>query len=396
MPSCTNNSTISGILVNAEEATSGKRLVFKQNVAQQWESGITAGDVIRYDVDDKTFAKSVANPYYNGSLDLSLPEVIGIVEKIEQETDGITYATIVTHGLMKYPNLNSIIAGISATSGQYGGTDIFFLSPTIPGGITFEIEDGKRYIAKPILQVCPTSDTNGYYNSIVVNYLGYETAESEAYSLVTSETSVGELRTIPQDAQLPSGWIDASENQYLSISEYPSAYAIYGTKYGALEKLTINASGFISSLVGKSIRPLVSNKGLGEFAEIIETDVLNNTITIKHTSNSSFWKTGYGLYEISQTVSGINRLFVQNGTVTHFKTPIVQTNLTVNTENSIQQYKTIIRIRPDNRASYLPTNVTFNNIEITGTLGTQNIVDIDSKIIELQTRIQVLENKLGI
>jgi hypothetical protein len=182
----------------------------------------------------------------------------------------------------------------------------------------------------------------------------------------------------------------------LSISEYPSAYSIYGTSYGALEKLTLNFSGFINNLIGKSIRPLVSNKGVGQFAEVIEADSTNNTVTIKHTTGSNFWKTGYSVYEISETISGITKLFVQSGTITHFKTPTIETNLTVNTEKSIQQYKTILRVKPDNRASYLPTNVSFNNIEITGTLGTANIVDIDAKLIELQTRIQVLENKLGI
>lgn len=397
MPSCTNNSTISGILVSTDEAINGKRLAFKQDISINWESGISAGDVIRFDVDNKTFSKSIANPYHNGSLDLSLAEVVGIVEKIEQES-GVTYATVITHGLMNYPNLDAIISGISSSSGEFGGTDVFFLSPTVLGGITFEIENGNRYIAKPILQVCPTTEG---YNSIVINYLGYETGESASAALVTSETQVGELRLIPTDSVIPEGWVDASSGEFLPINEYASAYAIFSTKYGAKEKIYVNTdSSFVSSLLNKNIRPLRSGKvvGNGTFSTVTEVDTVNNTITVQHVgiSDKTFWQNPNYIYEISQNISGTNKLQTVNGEITHFKLPKIDTNVTVNTEQEFNKYRTIIRVKPDSRVSYLPTSIKFNDITVTGTLGTENINDIDSKILELQTRIQVLENKFGI
>lgn len=397
MPSCTNNSTISGIILGSEEAINGKRLAFKQDTSVSWNSGITAGDVIRYDVITKEFSKSVANPYHNGGFDLSLAEVVGIVEKIEQ-TSGTTYATVVTHGLMNYPSLLEIIAGISSSSGQAGGTDVLFLSPTAPGGITFEVEEGQRYIAKPILQVCPTSD--GTYNSIVINYLGYETGENQAASLVTSESNVGELKLIPSDVITPIGWIETSDNQYLPVKDYPSAYQLYGTSYGAKEKLTLNAtSSYVSSLLNKQIRPIFDNinpnKGYGSFMKVVEVFPLDNQIIIEHTSGSSLWNNNTK-YEISENIGGTNKIYVTTGEVVQFKTPKVETNISVSTEKSIQKYKTIVRVNPDTRVSYLPTSIKFNDIEVSGTLGTENIADVDAKLIDLENRIAALENILGI
>ena len=154
MPSCTNNSIISGIIVGSVDSISGRRLSFQQQTDTNWDPTIVAGNVIRYDVDAGIFTQSIANPNYLDPADLSLAEVVGIVESISL-TEGITYATVVTHGLINYPNLMSTIAGISATEGGAGGTDIFFLSPNVLGGITYGLIEQNGYIVKPVLQVCP-------------------------------------------------------------------------------------------------------------------------------------------------------------------------------------------------------------------------------------------------
>ena len=175
--SCTNNSVISAVFGgSAGDATSGRRLSFTMGVtATTWDETIVAGDVIRYDVDQSKYVKSVADPLYYESLDLSNAEVVGIVESISQ-TSGVTYATVVTHGLMNYPGLQ-----IDGSLGGAGGTDIYFLSPTTPGGITFSIEEQRGHIVKPVLQVSPVTGT--IYNSIVINYLGYESSETETSTL---------------------------------------------------------------------------------------------------------------------------------------------------------------------------------------------------------------------
>ena len=82
MPSCTNNSIISGIIVGSVDSISGRRLSFQQQTDTNWDPTIVAGNVIRYDVDAGIFTQSIANPNYLDLDDLSLAEVVGIVESI--------------------------------------------------------------------------------------------------------------------------------------------------------------------------------------------------------------------------------------------------------------------------------------------------------------------------
>lgn len=402
MPSCTNNSTITGVILNTEDVVSGRRLSFKQDTSKNWNSGISAGDVIRFDVDQTQYTKSIANPNYGGSFDLSNAEVVGIVEEISQDISGVTYATIVTHGLMNYPGLLTIVSGISASAGGDGGTDVFFLNPETPGGITFEVQPGLGYIAKPVLQLCPTSD--GRYNSIVVNYIGYETAESESYTVSNSEFTVGQLRIVDSAATVPTGWIDSSTSQFLSITEYPTAYDLYGTDYGGKETLTVNgSSSFVSSLLNSYIRPInpTTAKGIGTYSQIVSVDTVNNKVVVEHSSTGfTLWKNTYTQYELKDTVSSIKKITVTNGELTHFKTPVLQTNINVFAGNDQQVVnfttKTLLRVKPDTRVSYLPDSAVFNSIEVSGTLSTANVPDVDTKIVNLETRIQALEQILGI
>jgi hypothetical protein len=301
---------------------------------------------------------------------------------------------------MNYPGLTATIAGISASSGGIGGTDIFFLSPTAPGGITFEIPEGSGYIAKPVLQVCPTSDEN--YNSVVINYLGYETSQSAEFTMSNSEGTVGELRLISPYSDVPSGWIDSATSSFLSVSEYADAYAVYGTSFGSKESLTISASSsFVAALAGTpnlSVRPIDPDTGLGfgSYSVIESVDTGLNTITVQNGASANLWESSIKQYQLSQKVSNIEKVSVETGVLTHFKTPAISTNVIVNSGQVNTPYKNILRVKPDSRASYLPTNVIFNNVTITGTMGTENITNIDTKLVDLETRILELESRLGI
>ena len=401
MPSCTNNSIISGIIVGSIDSISGRRLSFQQQTDTNWDPTIVAGNVIRYDVDAGKFTQSIANPNYLALDDLSLAEVVGIVESISL-TEGITYATVVTHGLINYPNLMSTIAGISATSGGDGGTDIFFLSPDVPGGITYGLIEDNGYIVKPILQVCPIS--SGDFNSIVVNYIGYESSSSANAQLRSSEVSIGEIRIVDVDSVVPDGWVDTSSPKFLSITEYPEAYATYGNSYGTLEKLYVNGSfSFVDALAQKSIRPInpQTNKGIGLYSSIVSVDTTDNSIIVEHTdANPTLWKSNYTAYQISESVLGLSKVAVTSGAVTEFKTPQIQTNIqaTANIKDQISTFatKTIIRVKKDNVVSYLPQYISFANATVKGVLATPNFTNVDSTLVSLESRIQALEQILGI
>lgn len=401
MPSCTNNSIISGIIVGSVDSISGRRLSFQQQTDTNWDPTIVAGNVIRYDVDANKFTQSIANPNYLDPADLSLAEVVGIVESISL-TDGITYATVVTHGLINYPNLMSTIAGISATEGGAGGTDIFFLSPTVLGGITYGLVEENGYIVKPILQVCPVS--GGDYNSIVVNYIGYEASSSADAALKSSESNIGELRIVDSKTVVPDGWIDTSSPEFLSITEYADAYATYGNSYGTREKLYVNGSySFVAALAQKSIRPInpQTNKGIGLYSSIVSVDTTDNSIIVEHTdTNPTLWKSDYTVYQISEAVLGLSKVAVTSGAIIEFKTPQIQTNIqaTSNVKDQLSTFttKTLIRVKKDTVVSYLPQYISFANATVKGVLATPNFVNVDSKLVSLESRIQALEQILGI
>ena len=402
MPSCTNNSIISGIIVGSVDSINGRRLSFQQKTDTNWDPTIVAGNVIRYDVDAGIFTQSIADPNFEVTeTDMSLAEVVGIVESISV-TEGITYATVVTHGLINYPNLMSTIAGISATSGGDGGTDIFFLSPDVPGGITYGLIEDNGYIVKPILQVCPIS--SGDFNSIVVNYIGYESSSSAFATARSSEVSIGEIRIVDVDSVVPDGWVDTSSPKFLSITEYPEAYATYGNSYGTLEKLYVNGSfSFVDALAQKSIRPInpQTNKGIGLYSSIVSVDTTDNSIIVEHTdANPTLWKSNYTAYQISESVLGLSKVAVTSGAVTEFKTPQIQTNIqaTANIKDQISTFatKTIIRVKKDNVVSYLPQYISFANATVNGVLATPNFVNVDSTLVSLESRIQALEQILGI
>jgi len=403
MPSCTNNSIISGIIVGSVDSISGRRLSFQQQTDTNWDPTIVAGNVIRYDVDAGKFTQSISNPNYNGTdpADLSFAEVVGIVESISV-TEGITYATVVTHGLINYPNLMSTIAGISATEGGAGGTDIFFLSPDVLGGITYGLTETQGYIVKPILQVCPVS--GGDYNSIVVNYIGYESSLSEFAAARSSEISIGEIRVVDSASIVPDGWIDTSSPEFLSITEYPEAYATYGNSYGTREKLYVNGSySFVAALAQKSIRPVnpQTNKGIGSYSSIVSVDTTDNSVIVEHTdSNATLWKSNYTVYQISEAVLGLSKVAVTSGAIIEFKTPQIQTNIqaTANITGQLSTFttKTLIRVKKDNVVSYLPQYISFANATVKGVLATPSFTNVDSTLVSLESRIQALEQILGI
>lgn len=404
MSSCTNTSIISAAFIPDQDVTSGKRLSFQQKTDTNWDSTISSGDVIRFDVDAGIFTKSIADPYVNGVLDLSVAEVVGVVEKIVQ-IDGVTYATVVTHGLINYPGLT-----YGAVGGGDGGTDIFFLSPGISGGLTAAIEESRGFVVKPVLQVCPVAESE--YNGIVVNYLGYESSEAESATLRLGESTVGDIKVVDTKAIVPRGWIETTVPQYLPINLYQEAYQIYSTTYGAYEQLTINGtSSFVSSLLNAYIRPIdpTTGRGINNFFKVISVDVNNNKIVTEHTtSKHEYWNPAYTQYELRDLLvpslpnarPTTVRITVTSGQITHFRTPKIETNLVINSGNEDQlvsfDTKTLLRVKRDTTAAYLPEEISFTNIDLLGTLKTPNVADVDSKLVSLETRIQALEQALGI
>ena len=134
----------------------------------------------------------------------------------------------------------------------------------------------------------------------------------------------------------------------------------------------------------------------------MSVDTTDNSVIVEHTdANPTLWKSNYTVYQISgEAVLGLTKVAVTSGAVIEFKTPQIQTNIqaTANTTNQLSTFatKTLIRVKKDTVVSYLPQYISFANATVKGVLATPNFVNVDSKLVSLESRIQALEQILGI
>ena len=119
-----------------------------------YSSGITAGDVIRYDVVSELYVKASADESYNA-------EVYGIVESYNNINDSLF---VVLNGSINLPN-DKIETIAAENTGQ---NDIYFLSTT-PGFIKNIPPTASDVVVKPIYYYAPHDNFTG----LVRNYLGY-------------------------------------------------------------------------------------------------------------------------------------------------------------------------------------------------------------------------------
>jgi hypothetical protein len=180
----------------------------------------------------------------------------------------------------------------------------------------------------------------------------------------------------------------------LVLVEAPNNLHLTFTSYG---------SSSPSSLINKNIRPIVNStgKGTATFGQVVSVDTNNNKITIQYNNKGfSLWKSSYTKYELDVAIGTTKTIAITSGQLTHFKTPALQTNINVvaGDQNEVVNFntKTLLRVKKDTVVSYLPDSAIFNSIQVSGTLSTENIIDVDSKLVDLETRIQTLEQKLGI
>ena len=146
------------------------RLIIKLPV-NTFDSGITGGDVIRFDTVGNKYKKSLADTSSNA-------EVFGIVENIN--SDGS--ANVVINGSINYPESKLVDKAVVGEEINLGGNDVYFLSGYTAGLLENKITDDKIVI-KPLLQKAP----HGAYNGIFRNYLGYKQGNLNSVEIQTLE-----------------------------------------------------------------------------------------------------------------------------------------------------------------------------------------------------------------
>lgn len=217
------------------QQASGNRIAFLIDTGGQGYtigSGITGGVVVRYDPNTLSYVPSNAKTP-------DTAEVVGVVESLSF-TAGVTVFTVVANGLMNYPNLDSVpdfytpgqgCDAQSSLAGGEGGKDVLFLSDGCTGSVQYLEPSTAGAIVKPILQVVKTEN----YNTIVLNYIGYEVGEAaQAEFPITG--LVGSLTYVLPGTTVPFGYIDISSEKLISKTDYTELYSVFGLNYGVYEE----------------------------------------------------------------------------------------------------------------------------------------------------------------
>jgi hypothetical protein len=292
------NTRIFSPTVVLQQDTKRFEIKIRTNSGYIIDAGITAGDCIYYDPG----IPGVSGGYYQSQAVDGSAEVVGVVESIAAGE-----YTVVTSGSIKYPSerLNLI------TDSDDTKIDILFLDnapATNPGGLTGQVKiptGTDSAIVKPVIQIAPHE---GGYNGIVLNYLGYKIGNSA--SAQAAPESAGIIIDVPQDGDPGSSYRNLSEDNLLSVDEYPNAYEIVGLTNGPyIVKITMSSSAGISStLVGKTA--IQYNKTIGTVVE-----ATGNTISISTTNNLPTISTGVNFYANSVAFLPISKQ------ITYFSLP---------------------------------------------------------------------------
>jgi hypothetical protein len=180
MPSCSNSSNINSTINTLSVSQGGSRLL----VSVPYVSGLTLGDVIRYDISTSGYTASKANLAENS-------EVFGVIESYDSVSSKFG---VVIYGSI---SLDSTKFADMGYAGGSGGNDIYFLSGQTAGVLQNLVPSDLEYVVKPIYQVSP----HGSYSGVIVNYLGYKIGGDIQASFLDTE-SIGNTLIVVGDFRL--------------------------------------------------------------------------------------------------------------------------------------------------------------------------------------------------
>lgn len=390
MPSCTNSSNIQSSLVTQviREEANGKRVAFNISSGDAGiSSGVTLGSVIRYDVPSDMYVPSRAD-------DPATAEVIGIVESV-QTISGSPVYTVVASGLVKYPDINSVINRYASgcttddggTGGDDGGPDIFFLSDYCYGKLQLLEPTTSGHIVKPVMQRVAV----GEYNGIVLNYIGYEVADA-ATSDLTNIMPASAVYYAQKDLVM-EGFIDASTAQVLNAQQYSELYDVFGISYGTYEETItlVNPGINLNSLIDSEATQKTAYNTNYNVGEIVLSNQTNNSITIRKESTQP--KTDL----TKKIVVGTLRFTPSNSSITAFTVPAVpkQTvSYTASSGSRDVELTPYMRVKKDVTSVFVPDIVELSKLVCDNI--TTNGITVGTKLSNLESRLQAVERRLGI
>jgi hypothetical protein len=334
-------------------------------------TGITAGDVIRWDVPTAGYTLSVASTEPKA-------EVLGVVESVNASG-----CTVVLTGSIQYPS--SRLSAI--TSGGAGNVDVLFLSDTVSGGLTGTVDmstSGEKII-KPVMQVAPHS----IYNAVVTNYVGYKAGNQATISENVGGLPIGSVVYFPADYVNYTSFINSggwtqlqSSNNYFSVSTYPDLYQVWVTAWttaGYIERVIVSSGTVTSSsprgIVTQNSVTVGTVYGSGTnpspYIDILKTrtqSLINTTQTLTINGNS---------YSASST------------SISQFEVPpVIDTNPPVQNSANFTPW---IKTQQSSRVT-IPDALSIASLSVSGTVAVGSITDLEAKISLLETRLNLLKN----
>lgn len=372
MPSCSNSSNISASINAISVVQGGSRL----EAEISFVSGLTIGNVIRYDVPSTGYTASKAN----GPAE---SEVFGVIEGFNNTTNKFT---VVIYGSINLAS--SKLAAISGGTGASGGNDIYFLSGTTAGQLQNLAPDDLSHIIKPVYQAAP----HGSYSGVVVNYLGYRVGgEIES---VLEDTELGNIQLVVGNTTFTDGYVDAATSHQLPIVDYPEFYSKYGTQYGYVEKVTTTET--IAGAVIPGMR--VSQPGTPVYTGVITYVSGSNTIYIARLPDTSLASKNKPL-----TVDSLNLSYNLSATEIYgVYSPIITLTQPLdirgnNTVPSVTQKTYVgIKVKPQGVKVTVPKAITTPSITATQIILGTGASDVEAILNDFESRITVIENRLHI
>lgn len=373
MPSCSNSSNIQASINTLSVTQGGSRLL----VSIPYVSGLTLGQVIRYDVATTGYTASRA--------DLAeTSEVFGVIESYDSNAN--KFNTVIYGSV----SIDSTRLADMGSGGGSGGNDIYFLSGATAGKLQNLAPTNVNHIIKPVYQISP----HGSYTGVIVNYLGYRIG-GEIQASFENDTNLGSLQTLLGDSDFEVGFLDASISHELPISDYPEFYDKFEKQFGFVERITVS-----ETVPGSITANLAVTQTTSSYTgTITSVDYANKYIYILRKSNTDLASTSK---QISiTTTSATVKLTPTATTVYSVFTPVINLTQPIaiygkdgSNVSVTQNVRVGIKVKPQGVQVSVPTNVTTASLKATELKIGVAEDDLETLLDNFETRIAAIESRL--
>jgi hypothetical protein len=379
MPSCSTSSNISSSINALSVVQGGSRLIV--SIPASSATGITIGNVIRYDQTATGFTASKANDPANS-------EVFGVVESYNSSNS--SYQVVI------YGSVNLLSSSLAdmGYSGACGGNDIYFLSGTTAGLLQNLAPSNIDHVIKPVYQAAP----HGSYSGVVINYLGYRIGGDVQAAM--EDTELGNIQIVVGDNTFTNGYVDASISHELPIVDYFEFYSKFEKQYGYVEALTLTTTPAGNISFGAA----VTQAGNPNYAGTVTFVDFGNKILYVYknpTTADINPSVNISVFPVGSSTPATYTL--ANTSIYAVQSPRVILTQPINILGRLgaspvpQITKVGIKVKPQGVKVSIPnvanfTGITANTISLGKTASSR--IDLETKLNNFEERITILESRI--